>query len=290
MLWVLFAFLCAILLSAAALLEKRVLTKVHAFDYSATLAFFSFLVSLPFLFVLDYSSINGLTLLLIFIASIFGALAFYLVAKGTRHLEISTVSPLLALSPGSTSLLAFFVLGETLDIQHVIGIVLMIVGSYVLAMDSQHNLGDPLRSFFRSRYVQFVLLSLILYSCGAILDRAIINVFKVPIVTYIFFAHFFISLLYIPIGFIFGGSFRGILQTIKVAGPYVLLASVFTVGYRFFQMQALALASVGLVSAIKRSSNFFTTLIGGELFHEKNLARKTVASLVIICGTLLIVL
>ncbi len=287
--WFAYAFICAVLLSASALIEKRVLSKVHAIDYSAALAITNLVVSLPFLFIIDFRALTPFPLLLIFIASIFGAMAFYLVAKGTRHLEISTVSPLLALSPGTTSLLAFFVLGEALDAQHITGIVLMVVGSYILSMDPDKGLTEPFRFFVRSRYVHFVLLSLVLYSCGAILDRAIIHVFVVPIPVYIFFAHLFISIVYAPIGLIYGGSFSGIVKTFRTAGPYVIVASIFTVGYRFFQMEALRLASVGLVSAIKRSSNFFTTLVGGELFHEKNITRKAIASLVIIMGTLLIV-
>jgi len=288
--WFVYAFMCAALLSAATLIEKRVLVKVHAIDYSASLAITSFVVSLPFLFFIDFSALSPSLLLLIFIASIFGALAFYLVAKGTRHLEISTVSPLLALSPGTTSLLAFFVLGEVLNWKNIAGIIFMVIGSYVLSMSSEKKLFEPLHLFARSHYIHFVLLSLILYSFGAILDRVIIHVFQVPIPVYLFFAHLFISILYIPIGFLFGGTFRGAMSAFKIAGPYIFLASIFTVGYRFFQMEALRLASVGLVSAIKRSSSFFITVIGGELFHEKNITRKAIASLVIIFGTLLIVL
>lgn len=288
--WFAYAFICAVLLSASALIEKRVLSKVHAIDYSAALAITNLVISIPFLFIIDFSKVTPLLLFIIFVASIFGAMAFYLVAKGTRHLEISTVSPLLALSPGTTSLLAFLVLGEALDAQHITGIILMVIGSYVLSMNPDKGLAEPFRFFVRSRYVHFVLLSLILYSCGAILDRAIVHVFQVPIPVYIFFAHLFISVLYAPIGFVFGGSVSGIVKTFRVAGPYVIVASIFTVGYRFFQMEALRLASVGLVSAIKRSSNFLTTLVGGELFHEKNLTRKAIASLIIILGTFLIVL
>lgn len=287
--WFVYALICATLLSAASLLEKRALNKVHTIDYSATIAVINVFVSLPVLFFIDFSKISALALLLILIASIFGALAFYLVAKGTKHLEISTVSPLLSLAPGTTSLLAFLTLGEVLDKTHIIGIILMMIGSYILSMEPQRGIFEPFRFFARSRYIHFVFLSLLLYSCGAIIDRIIVGVFDVPILVYIFFSNLFISIIYAPIGLIFGGSFRGILRTFQNVGPEVFSASILSVGSRYFEMQSLRIASVGLISAIKRSSSFFVTLVGGELFHEKNIYRKTLASLVIIFGAILIV-
>lgn len=288
--WFIYALICAVLLSAASLLEKRALNRVHTIDYSATIAIVNVFISLPVLFFIDFSKLSALVLLLILIASIFGAIAFYLVAKGTKHLEISTVSPLLSLAPGTTSLLAFLVLGEVINKIHIAGIVLMIIGSYILSMEPQRGIFEPFKLFIRSKYIHFVFLSLLLYSCGAILDRIIVGIFDVPILIYIFFSNLFISIVYAPIGIFFGGSFSGIFRTLKSAGPEVFSASILSVGSRYFEMQSLRIASVGLISAIKRSSSFFVTLVGGELFHEKNIYRKTVASLIIISGAILIVL
>ena len=55
-------------------------------------------------------------------------------------------------------------------------------------------------------------------------------------------------------------------------------------------MQAIQLAFAGLVIAVKRMSAFFVVLIGGELFHEKNLLRKSIACLIMLAGAGLIVL
>ncbi len=288
--WFVYALLCAVFLSAASLIEKRVLRNTHAIDYSATLAVANLFISLPFIFFIDFSKVSFQALLLIFITAFFASMAFYLVAKAVRHLEISTVSPLLALSPGTTSILAFFVLGEALSAQNITGIVFMIIGSYVLGMDPKNGLLEPLKVFIRSKYIHFIFLSLLLYSVGAVLDRAIVSVFEVPVVVYIFFVHLFTSVLYLPISSFFNGSVGGVIRTLRTSGSDVFFASIFTVGYRFFQMEAIQLVSVGLVSAIKRSSTFITTMVGGELFHEKNLARKMFASIIIIGGVLFIVL
>ncbi len=288
--WFLFAFLAAVFLSASSLMEKRVLQKVHSGDFSVSLAIFNFILSIPFVFFIDFSAIKGFELLLIFVAALLGAIAFFLVAKGIRHLEISTVAPLLSLSPGTTSLLAFFILGEALNIQQISGILLMMVGSYILTTREHKSLLEPFKIFSQSRYVHLVLLSLLFYSVAAIFDRAILSDFKVSISIYIFFSHIFIAILFILTGGVFGGGLKGIKEGFRVGGVNLFLVSLFTVTYRFFQMEALQIASVGLVSAVKRSSSFFTTLIGGELFHEHNLGRKITAAFVIVAGSLLIAL
>jgi len=76
----------------------------------------------------------------------------------------------------------------------------------------------------------------------------------------------------------------------KAAGWWVLLVGLFTVGYRWTEVNAMAMVPVALVVAIKRTSGFFSALIGGELFHEHNLPRKLAACVILLGGALLVVL
>ena len=56
------------------------------------------------------------------------------------------------------------------------------------------------------------------------------------------------------------------------------------------RLAALALAATGLVVAVKRSAVLFTTVIGGELFRDDHLLRKSVACAVMISGVYLLAL
>ena len=288
--WFIYAFLCAIFLSASSVIEKRILQKVHAMDFSVSISIVHLICSIPFLWFVDFSNLSGFLLLLMFITALFSASASFLVIKGTRHLEVSTVYPLLALSPGSTALLAFFVLAERLSGIQVIGIVCMVIGSYILTIYPGRSLFDPFRTFFNSRYIHLVLLSLLFYSLGAIFDRTILHSFLVAIPAYIFFVHFFSALLFISISGVFGVGMRGIREGFKKGGPYLWFAGILTVFSRLFEMNAILLVNVGLVSAVKRISSFFTTVIGGEIFHEHNLKRKIIAAFIIVVGTFLVVI
>lgn len=288
--WFIYAFICAVLLSASSVIEKRILNRVHAMDFSASLSVLNLLCSIPFLFFIRFSELSGFLLLLVFITALFSASASFLVIKGTRHLEVSTVYPLLALSPGSTALLAFFVLGEKLSGAQTIGIFCMVIGSYILTIYPGRSIFDPLRTFLNSRYIHLVLLSLLFYSLGAIFDRTILHSFSVAIPAYIFFVNVFTALLFVSISGVFGVGFRGIREGFRKGGTDLWFVAILTVFYRLFEMQAIQLVNVGLVSAVKRISSFFTTVIGGEIFHEHNLKRKIIASFIIVIGTFLVVL
>ena len=73
-------------------------------------------------------------------------------------------------------------------------------------------------------------------------------------------------------------------------GGWILLVALLTVGYRYMGIHAIDRVSVGLASGIKHTSALFVTLIGGELFHEKQLARRVVACVIMIAGAFLLLL
>jgi drug/metabolite transporter (DMT)-like permease len=288
--WFFLALISALFLASSAIVEKRGLKKVHSVDFSAAVSLWGLVFSIPFLFFIDFSVFSPKVVIFIGASAFMAAAAFVLVAKGFRHLDISLVSPLLSLSPGVTAILGFLVLGEVLNIQHIVGVGCMIIGSYILAIDPNKTFLNSFREFRQSSYIQLVLFSLVFYSIGAVLDRIIVSDLSVSVPAYIFSFHIFIAIFSLVIASIFGNGLKGVGLGIVRGGASAVFVSILTIGYRFFQMEALQVAFVGLVSAVKRSSSFFTTLIGGGLFHEKHVGRRLFASVTIIIGAVLMVL
>ncbi|MBI9067383.1 MAG: hypothetical protein JEZ09_08835, partial [Salinivirgaceae bacterium] len=79
-------------------------------------------------------------------------------------------------------------------------------------------------------------------------------------------------------------------STLKNSWKLILLISVFTIIYRYSHILAIKAGSVALVLSIKRTSVFFATVIGGHYFNEKNLLRKSLATLLMIAGAICIIL
>ncbi|MFZ3020160.1 MAG: DMT family transporter [Minisyncoccia bacterium] len=288
--WYFYAFLTAITISLVSIIEKKVLIKVHSTSFSATLAVLNFVFSLPFIFIIDFSKINKFSLAIILLSAFFASLTFLFIAKAMRKMEISTISPILALNPGVSALAALVFLGERLSLKDTFGIVLMIIGSYVLMLAANHGFKHHIKAFFRNKETVLVLLTLVFYAAGSVIDRFLVAGIKMDPLAYLFFVHMFIAVIFVFEASQWGKGIKGMNEALHIAGAEITVASLLTVAYRYFELVAFQSAFIGLVSSIKRSSSFFTTIIGGEMFHEDKLVMKSIASVLIILGCLSVVL
>ena len=287
--WFLFAFACAIISSISAIVEKKTLMKEHAMEFSTVFSIFNFLFVLPLLPFVDLGILKDpYTLGFIYATSVLGGLAFFFIAKGARHMEISVVSPLLNFGPVFLIILAWFFLGETLTFQQIIGIMIIILGSYLLEISTKHpSLLGPIKKMISSKYIHYIFIALILYAFSSIGDKIILS--RITTISYIVIIHFFIAVNFIVLIHLFHDGFTGIKNGIKNAGKWIVIVSLLTCGYRLLQAQAVSMAFVSLVIPIKRTSTIFTTIIGGGLFHEKHLLKKIICCIIMFFGAYLII-
>ncbi len=289
--WYVFAFACAFVVSLAAITEKRTLIKEHAMEFSTVLAIFNFILSIPLLVFADFSIFyNSIDLLiLIYCASLLGSIAFLLIAKSMRHMDISRVSPLLNFSPAVVAVLAFVLLGEKLTLIQIFGIVILMIGAYLLeSKNGMKTFSKTMKEFTTSKYIFYIVISFFLYGLSSIIDKYSLG-FMTP-VTYLATLQFFIAINFIVMISLFHNGVSGIKNGINRAGKWIFLVAVFTVSYRLLQLQAVSMAYVSLVIPIKKLGTLFSTIIGGKVFHEKDLLKKGIACLVMLIGVYLIVI
>lgn len=287
--WYFFSLLSAIGVSITSIIEKQVLKKEHALQFTAVLSIFIALVSVPFFVVIDYGSLPFWPMIYLFFYSAFGAVGFYLISKGVRHLDVSVSSPLIALSPGLVALFSYIFLDELLTQAQVAGLVMLVVGAYVLETHRGGSILDPIKAFKESKYIHYLLWALLIYAFTALSDRLVLSRFHIQPEAYIAFISVFLLFHYIILLLIFNRGLQDIKVGIKQAGWWILAMAVLTLGYRYAQTYAVSMVNVGLASAVKHTSVLVTTIIGGEIFHEKNLFRKIVAALIICSGVILLV-
>ncbi len=286
--WFIFAFGCAVLAALSAILQKKTLLKEHAAEFSSTFSVIVVLVSLVLIPWVEFN-ITWFMLSIIFASAFFAAIGFLLTVKALRHMDISVVSPMRNLSPALLAIIAFFVLGERLTLMQITGIVVLIIGSYILEIDhKKHSLLSPFRELWKSKYLHLLLISLVSYAFSAVTGKYALSFVK-PI-TLVFFSQIFVAILFfLLLDFEYNGI-EGIKHGLKNFGWLILVAAVLTVSYRVLQSQAMSMALVSLVIPIKRLSTLFSTIIGGELFKEHGLKEKCIACIIMIAGATLIVL
>jgi len=204
-------------------------------------------------------------------------------------MDVSSTSSWMILAPAVTAVFAFFILGEKLGSQQVFGIGLMLIGMYVLQSHQNSSVWDPLKEIYRSKYIHFIIISLFLYALGAMIDRVSLSHLSVDFFAYVSLVHFFIAFNFFVISYFLYDGTMGIKHGIKKYGWLILLISVLTVAQRTTMALAISTTMLGLILPIKRLSSLFTTIIGGELFHEKNLGRKIFACVVMLIGLVFMV-
>ncbi len=287
--WYVFSLLAALGVSITSLIEKSVLKKEHALQFTAVLAIFVAVLSLPFFAVIDYRALPFWPMVYLFFYSAFGALGFYLISQGVRHMEVSVSSPLIALSPGLIAVMSYIFLGEILTQWQVAGLILLVIGAYALETRRGGSLLDPIRAFRDSKYIHYILWALLIYGFTAISDRLVLARYHIQPEAYIAFISIFLLFHYFIMLALFNEGWQDVKIGFKQAGWWILVMAIITVGYRYAQTYAVSMVNVGLASAVKHTSVLLTTVIGGELFHEQNLLRKTMATLVILAGVYLLV-
>ena len=287
-----------ILSAAGSILEKKTLFKEHAMEFSTVFSIFAAVLAL-FLFPFANFNFPIQFWLLIFVLSWLDAIAFLFYAKASRHMEISSSSPLLAFSPVMTAILAFLILKESLTTIQMGGIGLILFGSYILEMRPQKSFKKeiltPFKMMVKSKYIHFIFFTLLLYAFSAIISRFLLNTQGAqPIdpLAFLLSLHLMIAVNLTILITIFHDGFKGIVHGIKSAWKWIGLMAVFVFTSRLLLVYAISFpaAKIALVIAVKRTSTVLSTFFGGEIFKDKNLKQRTIASIIMVIGAIILVI
>lgn len=287
--WVIFILIAMVFTAFESLISKKILSKEHAMEFTAVFGLFFLIVCSPLFFFIDYSLISFKALVLIFLATLFSVMGAIFMHKSMRHTDVSTVMSLWVLGPGFVAVSAFLFLGEKLTYMQMSGIVLLIVGAYVLESKNHQKIFDPFKMLFKKKYLRYVLISLFIFAFAATIDRYVLARLNMQINAFIAFSALFYAFFSFTALNLFHNGLKGMKNGIKNVGWLVLIIAFFSLLTSFFQAKAISLAPVGLVLTVKRLATLIVIIIGGEMFHENHLLKKCISALIMISGVLLIV-
>lgn len=290
MIWFLLTITAVFFVTFETILEKRTLSEARTLDFAAMFAFGNAIILSPFLLIADFSQIDWHILGLIYLASLFSTVTSLLVFKALKHSAISEVAPILALLPLVVSLLAFFILGERMNLVQATGLLLMVAGIMFLEFKNFKAASGIFRKG-RKRYILYIALCLILGGISAIFDRAILSGLKINSLAYLAIIQIFISFNYLIFIGIKPHLFYGLKGSISKFWKIILFISFFTVSHRYLYVSAIKIAaSIGLVVAVYKLSSLFNVFVGEKFFGESDILKKIIATLIILGGVFLLVL
>jgi len=286
--WYILAFLSAIFSAIAAVLQKKVLFDLDALEFSFLLGLCNALIVLFILPQLNYSNISSVGLIILYFKTILGAFAFWNVMLAIKNMEISGALPLMVLTPGFVAIFSFILLGEVITNIELLGMVLLLVGTFILEIKNRRFL-EPLKVFIKSKYHRYILYALILFTISSVVDKLLLRDFKFEPTTFVVFQQIFLAINFSIIVIVKSKNIKKIFSAINYnVLAWIGIISILTITYRYLQIEAVKIAPVALVLSIKRTSVFFASVFGGHLFKEHNLTRKTIAIIVMLIGAYLL--
>ena len=289
MTWLILAFMSAVFSAVSTIFEKKSLFSLDALNFSYIVSIITLVFSVPFFFAIPQAP-SGISLLILFIKTVLAAAAFLFVMMSLKNLELSEALPLLAVSPAFVAVLAFLFIGDELVAKEWIGIFLIVAGTYVLELKKQNgSIFDPFKTFLKSPKYVHVLTAVILFTITALMDRILLKNFKLPPYTFMAYQQLFYALFFV---FVVASKRRNLSIPFKTLNRetfiLILLVAGLTIIYRYTQIEAVKLAPVALVLAVKRLSVLIAIIVGGRLFKENNVWRRVIATIIILAGISLI--
>jgi drug/metabolite transporter (DMT)-like permease len=282
--WFILATVSALLSAAAAIIQKRVLMRAHALEFSFLVSLVIMLLSLIVPFSVEISPLPVSTLLIIVGKSVLGGMAFLLVMMALERDQISSVLPLLGLTPAVTALVSWGLTGEVLKDWEWLGIGLMVAGTYLLERRPAGLRGTTSTPGI-SPSLYYVGGALALFAVSSVADQVVVGSRRTDPRIVLLYQHVIYCVMFGAILWIRKASFSSVAQAWRMQWPFLVAIAVITIGYRFTQLEAVKDAPVALVLAVKRTSILYASLVGGKLFADKRLGAKLAgASLIVAAG------
>ena len=282
MFWFALASCSALLSAAAAVLQKKILFRLNALEFSFLVSVAILIFSLFIPFSMDVTSVTPSLLMIIVGKSILGGAAFLMVMMSLEHNQISTALPILGMTPAVTALAALLILGESLQSWEWLGIAMMMAGTYILEKRPAQKIFQPFKEVLRSKNYYFMYGALCLFAVSSVFDKLLVSGYKTDPRIVLFYQHIVYCGMYGSLLFLRKQSFQAALQKGKSQLPFIIIAAFLTLAYRYTQLEATIVAPVALVLAVKRTSILYASFFGGKIFSEERLAQKLLGGALIV--------
>lgn len=222
----------------------------------------------------------------VLVACICDVFAILSMSRALRSSSMGKSVPLLAFTPVFLLLTSYLVVGEAPSAQGVVGVLVIVAGSYLLRLGtSTRSLLEPFRLLFHSRGARYMLLTALLFSLtGPFFKRAIDA--SGPVFT-------------MAVSLPLSASLVCLIQLLTGKSPAALLPSgtnwkaLLGVGLSVFFVAlfvnlALTTGLVAYVISIKRLGIMLNIVIGALFFGERKLGQNLLAGAFMVAGAALI--
>ncbi len=144
MIWIVYSLLAAFIWAFVNHLDKYLIEKYCKNTNVGALILFSCFIGIPVVLIINFFhhdsfSVGLIDIFLLVLIGVFFILGLIPTLYAMEDEETSSVVPHMLLSPVLTTILAFFFLNETLNLVQLIGIAIILIGSYGISLKKEKN-------------------------------------------------------------------------------------------------------------------------------------------------------
>lgn len=287
--WFVLSLAAAYFFSTGDVLSKLLLRDNDEWTSGCAISLASLPFLIPLLIVRGTFLPSRELILLVCILIPFEVFAYYLYLKAIRISPLSLSIPYLSFTPVFTILTAGILLGETIALQGIVGILMVTVGAYVLNIELyvQHPLA-PLKAIFQSRGARYMLSVSLIWSLTSTLGKK-----GVQLSDPVFFGVFYMTCVSSAMLAIESWRLSRNAATVDLRGRntiWLLLGGLATALATMAHYHAIKLAPVSYMMAVKRTSLIFSVLYGGLIFKEPHIRLRLLGASIMLSGVVVLYL
>lgn len=215
-------------------------------------------------------------------------LAMWLYMQAIRESPLALTLPYLAFTPVFNILTGYLLLGETVNLTGLAGILLVVCGAWLLNADHARTGAGirflaPFRAIVRERGSRLMLGVAVLYSVTSVLGKG-----AMQYVAPGFFGPFYFALLGLATALVFSSRITRPWRVLtRHPGAHLLVGLAMGVMV-ITHFHAIQHVEVAYMIAVKRTSLLFGMLYGAWLFAETGLGKNLTAGALMVLGVFLI--
>ncbi|MEG4242452.1 EamA family transporter [Microcoleus sp. MON2_D6] len=284
MTWLILGLLTAFFEAVKDVFGKQNLKKSDEYVVAWSLSFFSVIFLIPWVVYTGIPALNSQFWLALLIGGSINAVTSLLYIKAIKVSDLSLTLPLVALTPLFMLVTSPLIVGEYPKIFDYIGILLIVLGSYLLNIkEKSKGYLAPFKALLDEPGPKLMLIVALLWSIASNFDK--IGVTNSSPIFWLFSLFGTISVLLLPV--LLHKTPNPGRKILKQLPMLAAMGSFNAIGV-LFQMQALTLTFVVQVIAIKRTSVLMGVLFGHLIFKEKDIQQRLLGAGIMILGVLFI--
>lgn len=258
---------------------KKSSTEEILFFYTL-IAFFA-----SFIFIKDALNTPLIGIGIVFIKSLIISVNWGITMKAMKKLDVGIVVPFGMLTTVFVTVSAYLFFGETINLESILGIVLVLLGLIVLANIEKKDKKEK----NDYKYILLLVFGAFLGSISGTLDKFVLSNGYATNGGLLFFFMFFLSVIYGVVYFIKNKKIN--FRVLKTNYPIIFIGlAIVASDLLYYSAVSIPDSKLALISIVRRLSVFISVIAASLLLKEANLFKKIIIFLIMFGGLALILL